>query len=355
MNPLHQLLKDLVSIDSSTKEGANEAVQFCYEWLKEKGLDPQILTNNGYRMLVCETGQGEKTIVLNGHVDVVSGNKDQFTPYEKEGRLYGRGSADMKAGVAAMMAALEELRSESLFCKVQLQIVSDEEIGGINCSSFLVENGFTGDFVICGEPTQLGIGLQAKGILQLDIEVEGESAHGSRPWEGKNAIVKAYELYQQILSLPFTKDSSEFYLSPSINLAKISGGTVYNKVPDLCTMSLDIRFLPQQSKEEILKQIQNITDARIHIHHTGEPVKTRKEDPYVQALIKVLSKKLEKAPDVFGQHGAADALYFAKKGIPAIEFGPAGAAWHGDLEYVELQSVEAYKNILKEYVFALTH
>ena len=355
MTTIHQLLKDLVSIDSSTKEGANEAVQFCHEWLKGKGLAPQMMSNNGYQMLVCEAGQGEKTVIFNGHVDVVSGKKEQFTPYEKDGRLYGRGSADMKAGVAAMMCALAELMKEPLSCKVQLQIVSDEEIGGKNCSKFLVEKGFTGDFVICGEPTQLGIGLQAKGILQLDIEVEGESAHGSRPWEGKNAIVKAYELYNRILSLPFTKESSEFYASPSINLAKISGGTVYNKVPDLCTMSLDIRFLPQQNKDGILKQIREITDAKLHIHHTGEPVKTQKNDVYVQTLAKVVRNTLEKEADIFGQHGAADALYFAKKGIPAIEFGPAGAAWHGDEEYVDLQSVETYKNILKDFVGDLMH
>ncbi|PWG67608.1 succinyl-diaminopimelate desuccinylase, partial [Enterobacter mori] len=84
----------------------------------------------------------------------------------------------------------------------------------------------------CAEPTQLGIGFQAKGILQIDIELRGTSAHSSRPWEGENAVVKAFELYQQLISLPFAKESTEVYDQPSINLAKINAGDVYNKVPD---------------------------------------------------------------------------------------------------------------------------
>src|SRR5699024_11819026 len=140
---------------------------------------------------------------------------------------YGRGSADMKAGVAAFMVAMSEIQhSELNDTKVQLQLVTDEEIGGNNCAAYLTDQGYLGDFVICAEPTQLGIGVQAKGILQFDVTITGVAAHSSRPWEGTNAIAKSMAIYEQILDLPFAQEQSDFYDGPSINLAKIRGGDV---------------------------------------------------------------------------------------------------------------------------------
>ncbi|MGV2940355.1 M20 family metallopeptidase [Mesobacillus sp. LC4] len=347
---MKELLKELLLIDSSTKEGANQAVEFCKQWLIEHELQPSLIENNGYKMLVCEIGEGDKTIVWNGHVDVVSGKKEQFVPVEKNDRIYARGAADMKAGVAAMMVAMKELHNQKIGVKIQLQIVSDEEIGGMNCTGYLVENGYRGDFVIASEPTQLGIALQAKGVLRIEVEVTGKSAHGSRPWEGENAIVKAYQIYEKLLELPFTKESSEFYRSPSINLAIISGGEVFNKVPDHCVMSLDIRYLPGQDADVIVQQIESISDGKVTVSLKGIPVATKRDDSFITQLKPVLEKHVAGEAVMFGQHGAADTQYYAAHGIPAIEFGPSGANWHGDDEFVELESLEKYKEILIDYV-----
>ncbi|MBT2686234.1 ArgE/DapE family deacylase [Bacillus sp. ISL-37] len=347
---MKELLKELILIDSSTKEGANQAVEFCKQWLIEHDLQPNLIENNGYKMLVCEIGEGDKTIVFNGHVDVVSGKKDQFIPVEKDGKIFARGAADMKAGVAAMMVALKEMQNQNLGVKIQLQIVSDEEIGGMNCTGYLVENEYRGDFVISSEPTQLGIALQAKGVLRLEVEVTGKSAHGSRPWEGENAIVKAYRAYEKLLELPFTKESSEFYQSPSINLAIISGGEVFNKVPDYCVMSLDIRYLPGQDPDSIVQQIESISDGKVTVGLKGIPVATERDNIFITQLKPVLEKHIGGEAVIFGQHGAADTQFFAAQGIPAIEFGPSGANWHGDNEYIELESLEKYKDILIDYV-----
>ncbi len=346
------LLKNLISIDSSTKNGANEAVDFCEKWLLERNLLVKKLTNNGYNMLVCEIGSGEQTIVYNGHVDVVSGKADLFRPKEKGGRLYGRGAADMKAGVAAMMVAMAELQNRDLKTKVQLQIVSDEEIGGFNCAGYLTAQGYLGDFVICAEPTQLGIGLQAKGIMHVDIEIQGKSAHGSRPWEGVNAIEKAYQTHEKILKLPFVGESSELYPSPSINLAMIKGGDAYNKVPEKCILAYDIRFLPTQTKEEIRKQIEKTTDGIVTAGMSGEPVRTEPNDRFITALVPVIEKITTKKAAIFGQHGSADTRFFSAYGIPAIEFGPSGANWHGDEEYVVIESIHQYRQMLVDYALS---
>ncbi|MFS0637980.1 M20/M25/M40 family metallo-hydrolase [Mesobacillus foraminis] len=349
MEDVKTLLREMLLIDSSHIDGANHTVDFCRQWLKEHGLQTLELENNGYKMLLCEIGSGEKTIVFNGHVDVVSGKKDQFIPREKDGLLFGRGAADMKAGVAAMMCALAELKDEPLGVKIQLQIVSDEEVGGYNCTGYLVENGYTGDFVICSEPTQLGIALQAKGVLHLDIDIKGKPAHGSRPWEGENAIIKACRLHKQILKLPFMSESSEFYPYPSVNWAKIKGGDVYNKVPESCTISFDIRYLPGQDADTITSQIQSITDGEITVKVAGPPVETKENDEFVKKLSPIVEQHTKHPVEYFGQHGAADTHFFASKGIPAIEFGPSGANWHGNEEYVVISSLNTYKNMLVDY------
>jgi succinyl-diaminopimelate desuccinylase len=346
---LENLLKELISIDSSDKDGANEAVAYCGHWLEGHGLPVHIIENNGYKMLVSEIGRGNETIVWNGHVDVVSGKEDQFIPVEVKDKIYGRGAADMKAGVAAMMCAFKELKRAPLGVKLQLQIVSDEEIGGFNCSGYLAEHGYRGDFVICSEPTQLGIALQAKGVMRLEIAIDGDPAHGSRPWEGVNAIERAYEVHGKLKELPFAKESSEFYPSPSINLAKIRGGDVYNKVPEKCELFYDIRYLPGQDKDEIIKQIESITDGEVLVSMFSKPLETARDNPFILKLKPVVDRHIEDEAVFFGQHGSADTVFFANYGIPAIEFGPSGLHWHGDKEYVLPESVHVYKEMLVDF------
>ncbi|WP_018923525.1 M20 family metallopeptidase [Salsuginibacillus kocurii] len=352
-NPI-PLLEELIKIDSSTKEGANEAIAYCEEWLEEQGLTTKKLENNGYHMLVSELGKGEPTVILNGHVDVIEAEEKQFEPSTKEGKMYGRGSIDMKAGVASMMETMVELKDSDLDFTVMLQLVPDEETGGNNGTKYLTEQGYLGDFIICGEPTNFGIAIQSKGVLQLDFEMEGKPAHGSRPWEGQNAIKKAYDLYDSILKLPFAQEKAPpMYDKPSINLAKIKGGTVYNKVPETCKMSIDIRYLPEQSPDDILAQIKERTEGTVHVHNVSDPVTTDADNPFVKILEEALLNKtdLEKA-NIYGQHGSNDGKYFGEYGGAAIEFGPVGVDWHGHNELVYVESVKEYQAVLVDFLYS---
>jgi succinyl-diaminopimelate desuccinylase len=351
VNPI-PLLEELVKIDSSTKSGVNKIMDFSKEWLEQRGLEVKKLENSGYSMLVCEIGSGEETIVFNAHLDVVNGEEHQFTPIKKDGKMYGRGTVDMKAGAAAMMETVADLQKENLPCRVMLQIVPDEETGGTLGTKYLTEQGYLGDFIICGEPTNFGIAIQSKGVLQLDIDFEGTSAHGSRPWEGKNAIHKAMDLYEQIYKLPFAETTAPpVYGKPSINLAAINGGGTYNKVPKECSMSLDIRYLPDQDAREIVKEIESITDGEIYVHDIGAPVRTEEHNPYVQDLSRSLVQEtdLEKA-NLYGQHGSNDGKFFTPYGGASVEFGPAGHDWHGEKEMVYMDSVKEYQRILADFV-----
>jgi succinyl-diaminopimelate desuccinylase len=349
-----KLLEELIKIDTSTKPGVNEAMAYCEQWLTERDIPVEKIDNKGYHMLVSRIGEGSSTVIFNGHIDVVEAEERQYQPYTKEGKMYGRGAADMKAGVAAFMMAADKLKNKDLPCEVMLQIVPDEETGGTYGTKYLADNGYLGDFIICGEPTNLGIGIQAKGVLQLDITVPGKSAHGSRPWEGKNAITEAIGLYEEILELPFAQESSNLYDGPSINLAKLKGGEIYNMVPDRCEMSLDIRYLPEQSPEEIIRQIESITDNTIKIHNESIPVKTEEDNPYVEKLSESLKRVTQfEKPNLFGQHGSNDGTYFLKYGGSVIEFGPVGRDWHGENERVNMNSVLEYQEVLVDFVLSL--
>ena len=113
------LLKELIKIDSSTLEGANESIEYCVKYLKEHGVEGELIENNGHKMFVTTIGSGHKTLVLNGHLDVVSGNENQFTPIETDGKIIGRGSADMKSGCVAMIQAFIKLKDEELNNRIE--------------------------------------------------------------------------------------------------------------------------------------------------------------------------------------------------------------------------------------------
>jgi len=329
---------------------ANTAIEYASEYLRRNGLEGKILNNNGYKSFITTIGKGDKTLILNGHLDVVSGKESQFDPKEADGKIIGRGSADMKGGCAAMMQAMIELKDKDLKSKIMMQLVPDEEIGGMHGTAYLIEQGFLGDFVICTEPTNLQISIQSKGIIRMDIKSYGVSAHGSRPWEGENAILKAIDNYSKILKLPIINVGSDFYEKSSINLAKISGGDIYNRVPDKSTIGLDIRYVPHLNPEEIIDEIKKVVDGEVQVKIIEHGVNIKATNPYIRQLKESIIHIMPKEPiKLAAQHGGSDTRFFAAKGIPAIEFGPKGDFWHGDREYVETGSINQLKNILIDF------
>lgn len=345
------LLKELIKVDSSSPGKANELVEFVSNYLEERGLKGEIIENNGYKSYVLVVGRGEKTIVLNGHVDVVPGKADQFNPLEIDGKIYGRGSADMKSGCVAMINTMIELSKREPSCRVMMQIVSDEESGGFNCSKYLVDQGYIGDFVICTEPTNLELSIQAKGFMRLDVKTKGLSAHACRPWQGKNAILKGIDNYDTISKLPIMQIGSEIYESSTVTLSMIKGGDIYNKVPDESILGLDIRFIPSLHPYDIIDDIEKAVKGKVVLKALGDPINTPADNTYIKDFIKVIeSIDKNKKVKTVGQHGSSDGRFFASKGIPVIEFGPVGSNWHGEDEYVEIESIFKLEKILEAFI-----
>src|ERR687895_1546838 len=240
----------------------------------------------GGRVRAAPGGPAEgTTIVLHGHLDVVPARPEQFVPRVDGDRLIGRGAYDMKGGLAAMMTALQELARQSAI-RIHFLCVADEESDEEDQrgSDYLVEQGYLGDFAITGEPTDLHVGVEAKGVLAMRIEVGGTAAHGSTPWVGDNAVLKALDVFRGIESLPFARESSDLFDRPSINLGRILGGDAVNKVPDVCTIDVDVRYLPGQDPDAILAAINELPDARVIKTFRRSPAIVQRENPYVQVL-----------------------------------------------------------------------
>jgi succinyl-diaminopimelate desuccinylase len=351
---VHQrvLAERLITYDTSELDGIRAAAGFVKGWLESNDIEVRDGTHNDLPVLAATVGAVEgPTVVFHGHIDVVPGRKEQFTPRVDGDRLIGRGAYDMKGGLAGMMLALRDLASQSAV-RVHFVCVSDEESDEpfARGSDYVVEKGYTGDFAITGEPTDLRIGVQAKGVLALRIEVSGKSAHGSTPWEGDNAVLKAVDVFRQIQAMSFARQASELFDRPSISLGRIIGGDRINKVPDRCAIDVDIRYLPGQDARAILADIRAIPDTDVAVVFQRDPVNVDRDNPFVSALAAAVEEWVPADRVSVGRDGASDAISFIDAGVPAVEFGPIGGGHHGPDEWVSIASLEQYSESLVRFV-----
>src|ERR687887_2205861 len=346
------LAERLITYDTATGEGLRAAAGFVKGWLESREITVDGREHDGLPVILAEVGPtGAPTVVLHGHLDVVPARDGQFTPRVEGDRLIGRGAYDMKGALAAMMCAVREAAEQDKV-RVRFVCVPDEESEDVDNRSTdaLVAEGLRADFALTGEPTDLHIGVQAKGVLAVRVEVSGTAAHGSTPWLGDNAIPKAHDTFRRIETLPFSRESSDMFDRASISLARIEGGDAFNKVPDACNMDVDIRFLPNQDPGEILAQIRAIPDVTILKTFTRAPAMVSRRNPYVLALRDAVGRSIEGEALSVGRDGASDAISFLEAGVPAVEFGPIGGGHHGPHEWVSISSLRHYRRALGDFV-----
>ena len=352
------LTERLIGYDTSRPDELVAAAGFVKGWLESREIEVREIQHNGLPVLLADVGpapsDGIPSVILHGHLDVVPGRPEQFEPRLEGDRLFGRGAYDMKGGLAAMMCVLKDIEHQDQV-SVRFMCVPDEESEELEHRSTdtIVLQGGHGDFAITGEPTDMHIGVEAKGVLAMRIEVHGRSAHSSTPWLGENAVLKAIDVFRTIESLSFSRESSEMFDRPSINLGRIRGGDALNKVPDECVMAVDIRYLPGQDPDAILDQVRAIPGIDVTRTFIHPPVSVSRSNVYVQALREAAKRSVPGEAMSVGREGASDAAAFLAVGIPAVEFGPEGDGHHSPDEWVSVSSLARYRQALGDFIRTL--
>jgi acetylornithine deacetylase len=367
MDELEKLLNHLVSINSINPDlvpgspGEREIAHYIADWLKLNELEVELIESVSGRPNVVGIARGTgggKTLLLNGHMDTVgiAGMPQAHQPVIRDGRLYGRGSYDMKGGVAACMLAIAEARKQNLCGDVIFTGVIDEEYASVGTMD-LVQR-FHADGAIVAEFTELQLILAHRGFVWLEIETIGKAAHGSRPDLGVDAIVKMGKVLNELekLDLKLRANPTHPLLeSGSLHASLIQGGQELSSYPEKCLLSVERRTLPGETPEameaELVEIVQNIQrsdpsfQAVVRRGIDRSPLETPEEADIVKAIQASAIKTLHHLPQVAGVQFWTDAAVLSAAGIPSVLFGPAGTGAHAVDEWVDLASVKACAEI----------
>jgi len=302
-----------------------------------------------------------KTLVINGHIDVVLPGEnwtvDPFGGEIRDGRIYGRGSSDMKSGVAALAAAMIAFkRSGANFDgEIIFMGVAEEEIAGEFGTIYLLKNkiGANADFAIVSEPSTMRVEVGNRGLRWIDIIVRGKASHAGRPHVGINAISYAAKLIVAINAMKFQNRNDAFEIpSPSISVTMINGGNKVNIIPERCELAVDRRMIPGETQETVIEELARVIESiaaeenelqietRVNPNHF-DPFLISQDEPVVQATIEAFQQVMGRKPEITGKTGCTDASHlFKMAGIPTVLFGPGSERLcHVADEYVDIEDV----------------
>ena len=283
-----ELLRELVQIETENPPGNERACsEYVVDWFRERDVDAELVYEpyEDRPQAVARVGEGDPTLVLNGHVDVVpAGDRERWShdPYggEVEGdRIYGRGACDMKAGVAAGMLATvairDRLRDGELSGSVVMQAVIGEETAEPGTKR-LLELGYDGTYGVVLEPTELRTATSEKGLAWYEITVEGDPSHASRPDQGSNAIRNAEPVLEALAAYDerIRERTDRLVGDAYATVTEFDAGTKENVVPERATITVDRRFLPSESAEGIDAEIAELLE-EVEAEHGVETDWTR--------------------------------------------------------------------------------
>ena len=304
---------------------------------------------------------GGRSLMLYGHIDTVGieGMKAPLSGRIRDGRMYGRGTYDMKGGVAACVAAVKAIVDSGNALAGDLVFVgaADEEVASIGMSEVLKHVG--ADAAIVTESTELQLCLAHKGFCWMEVEVEGRAAHGSRFEEGIDANMAMGRFLGRLDSLEreLRKRAPHALVGPpSLHAAVILGGTGASTYAAHCRLEIERRTVPGETEAGALAEIQGILDAlaaddskfraRVRPLLSRGSFEARRESPIVDTVYSAATGVLGAAPNIIGEPYWMDAALLADAGIETVVIGPTGAGAHAAREWVDLASVESVAAIL---------
>jgi succinyl-diaminopimelate desuccinylase len=378
-----QILKKLVSIDTSVPPGNNyrEAVEYLEPLFKECELQTRIVEipaeqaegRSGRVNLICtRANPGRPRVFFYGHIDVVPAEGwPAFEPRVEGGKLYGRGAADMKGSIPALLTALEKGRNGAFNYDVTVMITTDEEYSQASQLRYLSQFlGPTNGAYFFDLDSNFGyVSIAGLGALQMDILVKGRSVHSGLSHLGENAVEKAALLMAALLELKTRVESrkSQIATHPDTGLEKmtarlninmVQGGLKVNIIPDQCLISIDRRLIPEENlneaREEILNTLVRVADVKWEIAREFQiPPLLPCDDPITDKLAGILKDVTGKSGK-YGEMGSGDLANIVVNEWGGKEFGlgviRTESNMHGQNEYVILKDIEDLAEIVYRFL-----
>lgn len=377
------LIAKLVSFDTVSDRSNLALIDFVREYLDGHGVESQLFHDEagGKANLLASIGPSEPAgVVLSGHTDVVpvdgeQWDSDPFTPTERDGRLYARGSADMKSFIGVALELVPALVGAQLRRPVHIALSYDEEVGCLGVRRMLpalAELPSRPSLCVVGEPTGMTIGVAHKGASRWRVIVRGEPCHSGLAPRGVNAVEYAAELIVFIADLarrrqekgPFRDDFEIAHTT--LQTGTVSGGTALNIVPARCSFEFEIRNLPDEDSESIVNQIQRFAaeeiEPRMHrrVASTGidfEPIGSYPslETPGNSEIVSLVGRLLGTSEYATVPYGTEAGLFDEVAGIPCVVCGPGRIEQaHRANEYVEFDQIHQCERFLQRMLAYLS-
>ena len=368
MDSVLSLLQQLVSIDSVNPTlvpgaaGEGAIAQAIADHMRRIGLEVTIEEVAPGRPNVIGVLEGSalgRSLMFCGHIDTVGvdGMDRPFSPVIRDGRMYGRGSQDMKGGVAAMIDAARVTAERGLAKgKLMIAAVADEEYASIGADALVTR--WSADAAVVTEPTDLQIGIGHKGFAWLEVETRGRAAHGSRPKDGRDAILRMGRILhrldgldRQLQSLP----PHPVMGTGSLHASIIAGGRELSSYPDLCRLQMERRTIVGERDGQPIEELRAILatlegedgefEGEVRLNFSRPPYEIP-ADHELPVLLASVARRSGISPTQVGMSFWTDAAVLASSGIPSVLFGPGGAGLHSREEYVNVADVVTCRDVL---------
>lgn len=369
------LLERLVAFDTTSRESNLALIDFVWHYLTDLGVNCELIHNAGRSKanLYARLGPaGSGGILLSGHSDVVpvDGQNWSVPPFalsERDGKLYGRGTADMKGFIACMLAAVPHFLAQPLAQPLHLAISYDEEVGCLGVRTLLdvlASRPEKPDLCLIGEPTELQPVLGHKGKLAVRCEVQGAACHSAYAPQGVNAIQYAAKLIHRLTAIgevfaaPERQDTRFDPPFTTVQTGLIQGGRALNIVPAECTFDFEVRTLPQDdaqqvaeeleryAQRELLPQMRTVnsdTEIRFYPLSSYPGLYTAAQSAAAQLLAHLTGSEAFSTV-AFGTEGGL----FHQAGIPSVICGPGSMAQgHKPDEFITIEQLDACDAMLR--------
>jgi acetylornithine deacetylase len=370
-----ELAATLIEFDSRNPSlvpdapGEHQVALFLAGILEEWGFRVELQeVVSGRSNLIARAGRSlasARSLMLNGHLDVVGVERMTHAPFSPDivdGNMYGRGSADMKGGIAAMCIAARDAVQRGIDGEVIIAAVIDEEYESLGTRA-LIASGIRADAAVITEPTRLALCPAHRGFVWVRLDVRGRAAHGSRYDLGVDAITHAALIIAELdrmqrRSMP--RRTHPLLGRASLHASLISGGSGISTYPELCTVEIERRTLPGETERTFLDELASATamvrnthpelDVDITVTTSQLASDVSREAPVMLAMLDALQQ--ERLPRrVEGLSAWTDAALLNEAGIPAICFGPGDIALaHSATEYLPLAELDAATRVLTHFV-----